>query len=99
MTTYRNEPATIGFGPGAVHLSFDEGVGWVSADVGLSLSYESHAPEGQTRAVLELIAEQVDPAAGNDEVHVQIEFTQGDLETLKGTIESLLTAIEEDEND
>jgi len=97
VTGYRgDDEATIPFGPGAVHLSGDGDLGWVSADVALKLQYENASP-GATRAVLELIAEQVDKASSSDAVSIVIELTWGDLWRIRGTCAALISAIAEDD--
>lgn len=86
---------TIPFGPGFVGDRM-----WpneLSADVAVELTYapQHEVDGGGTQASLVLYARDIEGT--KSDVGVGVELTEGDLRTLRGTIEAILVAIKEDE--
>lgn len=80
-------------GPGSL---LARGHDWEPTLVSLEMEYANAAPDGATRAVLDLVVHDFDDRL-NALLRAQIELTEGDLQVLAGTIDALLNAIKEDE--
>lgn len=82
--------------PGPGHIDRRDAPYGVHAFVGLTLEYLNMAPS-DTRAILHLKATDADE--GIADIYIGCELTRGDLVLLRGTIDSLLTAIDEDDDE
>ena len=81
--------------PGPGHIDWANVPYGVHAFVGLELVYLNMAPS-MTRAIIHLKATDADE--GIADIDIGCELTKEDLELMRGTIDALLTAIEEDDN-
>ena len=80
--------------PGPGHIDRRDLPYGVHAFVGATLEYLNMAPS-DTRAILHLKATDADE--GVADIDIGCELTKGDLILLRGTIDSMLVAIEEDD--